>query len=378
MKDSTKENMKKYLPLAIVLLLLVGCLGYYALSNSTNSLKESYQALYDELDIEVDKTDIEYSKEKPINTLSLVKSKVDNAEVSADIESIDPSKLGSYKVVYTLKKTDEHNQEVSKEIEKTFKVVDTNKPNIVLVEMEEETITLANGANFNPLDYIKEVSDKVDGNLEYSEKDTNTKGTYTISNKVDTSKAGEYKVVVKALDLNGNKEEAFFNVIVNAKANNTTNNTKKTTSNKPSSTPSSNSNTTTTNNNNNNNNTPAPSNPAPEQPKPQEHVHNWIHHDAVYNTVHHPATEGEQVFIITKPERSWEEVEQQPIYECKYNDERCMLEPDAYVIVGYQDVTVHRTELQEGYWTTQGGTPAWDEQVLVSGAYDECSCGARK
>ena len=82
------------------------------------------------------------------------------------------------------------------------------------------------------------------------------------------------------------------------------------------------------------------------------HTHSWVYHDAVYNTVNHPA--------VTKE-----------VGVC--ND------------CGVQDPSrdhLYQHALNGGSGGTHGSvitvTPAYSEQVLVSNAYYSCSCGATK
>lgn len=116
-------------------------------------------------------------------------------------------------------------------------------------------------------------------------------------------------------------------------------------------------------NNNSNSSAPSNSSSAPSQPA---HTHNWVaqtktvHHDAVYKTVHHDAV-TESVLICDK---------------CgAVNPSRDHLKNHAINDGGY---STHREE--------RVIKDAYDEQVLVNGAYDETvttgykcsSCGAIK
>ena len=66
-------------------------------------------------------------------------------------------------------------------------------------------------------DNIKLVEDPVDGVLQYSDKVIEKDGYYIEKGKMDTKKTGTYDVKVIAVDVNGNKSEKVFNVIVKKK-----------------------------------------------------------------------------------------------------------------------------------------------------------------
>lgn len=92
---------------------------------------------------------------------------------------------------------------------------DTTKPIITLVS---DSVTVEKGTNYSAKDNIKSVTDAIDGTLEYAKSDKKGSAYYLIDDsKVDTSKAGTYKVTVTATDKTGNVETKEFNVIVKDK-----------------------------------------------------------------------------------------------------------------------------------------------------------------
>ncbi|MCR0181027.1 bacterial Ig-like domain-containing protein, partial [[Clostridium] innocuum] len=93
-------------------------------------------------------------------------------------------------------------------------VKDTKKPEIVL---KKDKVTIAAGDKLDLKDNVKSVKDPVDGNLKYSDKEIKTSGYYIDKGKLNTKKAGTYEVIVKAFDVNGNKTEKKFKVIVKEK-----------------------------------------------------------------------------------------------------------------------------------------------------------------
>ena len=93
-------------------------------------------------------------------------------------------------------------------------VKDTKKPEIVL---KKDKVTITAGDKLNLKDNVKSVKDPVDGALKYSDKETKKSGYYIDKGKLNTKKAGTYEVIVKAFDVNGNKTEKKFKVIVKKK-----------------------------------------------------------------------------------------------------------------------------------------------------------------
>ena len=90
--------------------------------------------------------------------------------------------------------------------------VDTTNPVITLVS---KSVTVEKDTKYSAKDNIKSVTDDTDGTLEYVKKATEGSAYYLIDDsKIDTSKAGTYKVVVTAFDKSGNTATKDFNVVV--------------------------------------------------------------------------------------------------------------------------------------------------------------------
>lgn len=104
----------------------------------------------------------------------------------------------------------------SRKVQKDIEVIveDTKKP---VIELKKDSITVTLGDNLVLKDNIKLVEDPVDGVLQYSDKVIEKDGYYIEKGKMDTKKTGTYDVKVIAVDVNGNKSEKVFNVIVKKK-----------------------------------------------------------------------------------------------------------------------------------------------------------------
>lgn len=125
-------------------------------------------------------------------------------------KSINTKKIGTQDIVVIATKNG-----VKKEIPMKVEIKDTTAPNI---EIKEENISVSVGEDYNVLNNLKSVSDKVDGNIEYQQKevvndevDTNY---YTVYGNVDTEEEGVYPVTVKAVDKYGNLSSVTYNIEV--------------------------------------------------------------------------------------------------------------------------------------------------------------------
>ena len=187
----------------------------------------------------------EYGEKLDNSKLFNAKESDENIKVKS-VDSFDEKKVGeqTLKVVFT---------DGDLEAEKTIvvKVEDTKKP---AIELKKETVTITAGDKLTLKDNVKSVSDSIDGDLKYSDKAIEKDGYYIDKGKLNTEKAGEYTVTVKAFDKNGNSTEKTFKVVVEKK---------KETPKKESSNASSNSNGGNVATENNNSVNQQPSSPAP-------------------------------------------------------------------------------------------------------------------
>ncbi|MEG0275672.1 MAG: hypothetical protein RR630_01440 [Coprobacillus sp.] len=147
---------------------------------------------------------VEYGSE--FNSQTLVKDT--NGEIK-EYPLLDTKKIG--KQVLTFQVFLDKQQ---KSFEKEIEVKDTKKP---IIELHKDKVTIEYKSQFKVLDYIKSITDEIDGDITYKpikevkETDTNY---YTYKDDVQTDKAGSYKVNIIAVDVNGNKESQDIGVTV--------------------------------------------------------------------------------------------------------------------------------------------------------------------
>ena len=113
------------------------------------------------------------------------------------VDRIDSSKLGTY-LVTTVAEDAYGNR--SKAVVREYKVVDTTAP---VIEVSKEALVVKQGEELNDLDEVI-VSDNYDEILMIER----------ISEEVDTSKVGVYKLGYKVVDSNGNETIVYRDVIV--------------------------------------------------------------------------------------------------------------------------------------------------------------------
>ncbi|MCR0609497.1 flagellar biosynthesis protein FlgM, partial [[Clostridium] innocuum] len=155
-----------------------------------------------------DKLTIEYGDKLDNNKLFDAKKSDKNIKVDK-VQDFNAKKVGdqTLKVTFT-----DGDKTIQKDVKITVK--DTKKPEIVL---KKDKVTITAGDKLNLKDNVKSVKDPVDGALKYSDKETKKSGYYIDKGKLNTKKAGTYEVIVKAFDVNGNKTEKKFKVIVKEK-----------------------------------------------------------------------------------------------------------------------------------------------------------------
>ena len=180
--------MKKLTTLLTVLVLLV-------LTACSSSLKVELK----------EKIEIEYGSELKIENIT------DQKELSIkEIKDFDNKKVGEQKATITF--TNEDEKETSKEV--TLTVKDTKAP---VIELKKDKVEITAGDKFDMKSNIKSVKDPVDGDVKYNDAKDLSKDGYNITGKIDTTKAGTYKLKVTAFDKNGNKAEKEYSVVVKEK-----------------------------------------------------------------------------------------------------------------------------------------------------------------
>lgn len=142
--------------------------------------------------------------------------KVSNGEIVNYTKDVDTTSVGSQELMFVVKE-----ENVYKVINVEVEIVDTKKPDIII---EEENISIEQGNEYNTMDNIKSVIDKVDGDLKYLEEDDENIAHYTVTTDLNTNVVGSYSVNIKAVDKNGNESEKKFsiNVVEKPKSNPTT------------------------------------------------------------------------------------------------------------------------------------------------------------
>lgn len=194
------EKKKSKLPLILlVLVLLIACgigIYYYQLAEKEKAHKALYNSLKVEFTEEIPY--VEYGSD--FDEMQFVQHYEGTVTYH---DELDTSKVGMQQLKYVVTVEDEAFGTVTRDSFYTATVKDTQVP---VITLNAESVTLEYGAEFDVKSNIKEVSDPVDGDLEY-----------TLEGEVDTSAAGEYVVIVTTKDTNGNEATATYTVVVNEK-----------------------------------------------------------------------------------------------------------------------------------------------------------------
>lgn len=227
--DDSKKKKKKWLIIVICLVLIAGVAEFGYLSSQSKKKEEAQKTAFDNVAVEVKDDYAETipltSEEKILKTEDLVEilkdGKADKntkiTKVSKD--TIDTSKEGGYIITYTIETIDSLGNKATKDYKKTFTVTNTDEVAPV-IKLNKDTVEITEGDAYDPSENIKSVKDDFDGNITKADKKPDEAGTayYLIdSSKLDTSKAGEYKVKVTAANKAGNEAAKEFTVKVKAK-----------------------------------------------------------------------------------------------------------------------------------------------------------------
>lgn len=227
--DDSKKKKKKWFIIIICFVLIAGVAEFGYLSSQSKKKEEAQKTAFDNVAVEVKDDYAETipltSEEKILKTEDLVEilkdGKADKntkiTKVSKD--TIDTSKEGGYIITYTIETIDSLGNKATKDYKKTFTVTNTDEVAPV-IKLNKDTVEITEGDAYDPSGNIKSVKDDFDGNITKADKKPDEAGTayYLIdSSKLDTSKAGEYKVKVTAADKAGNEATKEFTVKVKAK-----------------------------------------------------------------------------------------------------------------------------------------------------------------
>lgn len=227
--DDSKKKKQKWFIIIICFVLIAGVAEFGYLSSQSKKKEKAQKAAFDNVAVEVKDDYAETipltSEEKILKTEDLVEilkdGKADKntkiTKVSKD--TIDTSKEGGYVITYTIETIDSLGNKATKDYKKTFTVTNTDEVAPV-IKLNKDTVEITEGDAYDPSGNIKSVKDDFDGNITKVDKKPDEAGSayYLIdSSKLDTSKAGEYKVKVTAADKAGNEATKEFTVKVKAK-----------------------------------------------------------------------------------------------------------------------------------------------------------------
>ncbi len=231
-----KSNKKLWVILCVIVgVIVIVCCGIYFWNQhqkDSAAKQAAYQKVYEQLKVtfkedekdsdgnEVDYTIYEYGEEAS-DPLDIVDTHY--GDVTCSPETIDTSKVGTVKLTYTATMQDSYGETVTRDFTLDVTVHDTQSPTI---ELNESSITITEGDEFDPTSNIKSVSDVVDGNLECVETEPEKSdisapfydsGWYTYTSDVVTEIPGKYTVRIKATDINGNSTDLAYQVTVKKK-----------------------------------------------------------------------------------------------------------------------------------------------------------------
>lgn len=393
--DDSKKKKKKWFIIIICFVLIAGVAEFGYLSSQSKKKEEAQKTAFDNVAVEVKDDYAETipltSEEKILKTKDLVEilkdGKADKntkiTKVSKD--TIDTSKEGGYIITYTIETIDSLGNKATKDYKKTFTVTNTDEVAPV-IKLNKDNVEITEGDTYDPSGNIKSVKDDFDGNITKADKKPDEAGTayYLIdSSKLDTSKAGKYKVKVTAADKAGNEATKEFTVKVKAKKedkssssgstnsnsesgkNNSTSGSKNNTGSSSKNNGTSNSNKGNTSSGNNNSGTSGSS----SNNKPQQNC----------KTIHHDATGHNETVWVQDTEAWDEQVPVATIYVCNgcgqefpskdawWNHAMTYLGQDDdshgsnHTYIQYTTVHHDATGHNETKWVQD--TAAWDETV---------------
>ena len=227
--DDSKKKKQKWFIIIICFVLIAGVAEFGYLSSQSKKKEEAQKTAFDNVAVEVKDDYAETipltSEEKILKTKDLVeilkdgKADKNTKIIKVSKDTIDTSKEGGYVITYTIETIDSLGNKATKDYKKTFTVTNTDEVAPV-IKLNKDTVEITEGDAYDPSGNIKSIKDDFDGNITKADKKPDEAGTayYLIdSSKLDTSKAGEYKVKVTAADKAGNEATKEFTVKVKAK-----------------------------------------------------------------------------------------------------------------------------------------------------------------
>lgn len=205
--------MKNAVKVAAALFIVTLLADFGAYLYDQNKREVAYETMINAMSVSFDPeyATVEYGSS--FDTKKAVKSHSGTMEI---LSQVDTSAVGKQTVVCRVTDADEYGRSAVKEFSCDVEVVDTAPAEILL---KEESISFTKDMLFDPTLYVDEVTDPVDGSLTYSE--TLTEGTYTMESDVDPETPGKYRILVTAMDSNGNESTAECAVTVLEKSSGT-------------------------------------------------------------------------------------------------------------------------------------------------------------
>lgn len=227
--DKKNDNKKKTIIIVIAAVLLIAAVAFGYVSSQNKKKDDAQKTAFDNVTVEV-KDD--YSETIPltneenildtkdfIEVLKNGKADKNTKVIKVSRDTIDTSKEGGYTITYTIETIDSLGNKATKDYKKTFTVTNTDEV-APAIKFNKDTVEINSGDTYDPLTNIKSVKDDFDGEIAKADKKPDESGTayYVIdASKLDTSKAGEYKVKVTAADKAGNESSKEFTVKVKEK-----------------------------------------------------------------------------------------------------------------------------------------------------------------
>ena len=194
MKELLKQKKVQYSIVGVILILLI---IIFLMIAQMNKVKIEFKLNDNVIEYGSDQSEIEWKTRSTTNG-----NKITVAE-------FDTKKVGQVDIVFTVC-LDETCQEFTEQIE----IKDTQAPEIIF---KSESLEITEGDAFDPVSNIESVKDPIDGDIKQSDNKEITKDGYIIESNVNTDQIGEYTVKVIAYDVNGNKAEQSYKVIVKEK-----------------------------------------------------------------------------------------------------------------------------------------------------------------
>lgn len=209
-------NKKKTIIIVIVAVLVIAAVAFGYVSSQNKKKDDAQKATFDNVTVKVkddySETISLTNEENILDTKDFIevlkngKTDKNTKVIKVSCDTIDTSKEGGYTITYTIETIDSFGNKDAKDYKKTFTVRNTDE--------------ITAGDTYDPSTNIKSVKDDFDGEIAEADKKPDESGTayYVIdASKLDTSKAGEYKVKVTAADKAGNESSKEFTVKVKEK-----------------------------------------------------------------------------------------------------------------------------------------------------------------